>query len=62
MFELTRYDGRRRVRGSIALSVGLSALAAMVIWVYPSFEAEVDLDQLLAAYPDPILQVMASKR
>ncbi|ELY76779.1 ABC transporter permease subunit [Natrinema pallidum] len=58
MFELTWYDGRRRVRGSIALSVGLSALAAMVIWVYPSFEAEVDLDQLLAAYPDPILQVM----
>jgi len=30
----------------------------MVIWVYPSFEAEVDLDQLLAAYPEPVLQVM----
>lgn len=58
MFELTRYDGRRRVRGSLALSVGLSLLAAMVVWVYPSFEAEVDLDQLLAAYPEPILQVM----
>jgi len=36
----------------------LSLLAAMVIWVYPSFEAEVDLDQLLAAYPEPVLQVM----
>ncbi|MDF9744366.1 ABC transporter permease [Natrinema salsiterrestre] len=58
MFELTRYDGRRRIRGSIYLSIGLSLLAAMVIWVYPSFEAEVDLDQLLAAYPEPILQVM----
>ncbi|WP_222920448.1 ABC transporter permease subunit [Natrinema sp. SYSU A 869] len=58
MFELTRYDGRRRIRGSIYLSIGLSLLAAMVIWVYPSFEAEVDLNQLLAAYPEPILQVM----
>ncbi|QLG48747.1 ABC transporter permease subunit [Natrinema halophilum] len=58
MFELTRYDGRRRVRGSIYLSIGLSLLAAMVIWVYPSFRAEVDLDQLLSAYPEPILQVM----
>ncbi|WP_226480951.1 ABC transporter permease [Natrinema amylolyticum] len=58
MFELTRYDGRRRIRGSLYLSIGLSLLAAMVIWVYPSFEAEVDLDQLLAAYPEPILQVM----
>ncbi|SEW12067.1 ABC transporter permease subunit [Natrinema salifodinae] len=58
MFELTRYDGRRRIRGSLYLSVGLSLLAAMVIWVYPSFQAEVDLDQLLAAYPEPILQVM----
>ena len=58
MFELTRYDGRHRVRGGIYLSIGLSLLAAMVIWVYPSFEAEVDLDQLLAAYPEPVLQVM----
>ncbi|MFD1563611.1 ABC transporter permease [Haloarchaeobius amylolyticus] len=58
MFELTRYDGRRRIRGSLYLSIGLSLLAAMVIWVYPSFKAEVDLDQLLAAYPEPVLQVM----
>jgi len=58
VFELTRYDGRRRIRGSLYLSIGLSALAAMVIWVYPSFKTEVDLDQLIAAYPEPIVQVM----
>ncbi|AGB30721.1 hypothetical protein C488_03866 [Natrinema pellirubrum DSM 15624] len=58
MFELTAYDGRRRVRGSVYLSIGLSVLAAMVVWVYPSFEAEIDLNELLAAYPEPILQVM----
>ncbi|WP_455449061.1 ABC transporter permease subunit [Natrinema thermotolerans] len=58
MFELTAYDGRRRVRGSAYLSIGLSLLAAMVVWVYPSFEAEIDLNELLAAYPEPILQVM----
>ncbi|WP_254524932.1 ABC transporter permease subunit [Natrinema caseinilyticum] len=58
MFELTRYDGRRRVRGSVYLSIGLSLLAAMVIWVYPSFRTEIDLEQLISAYPEPILQVM----
>ncbi|OAQ51631.1 hypothetical protein HTG_16365 [Natrinema mahii] len=58
MFELTAYDGRRRIRGSVYLSIGLSLLAAMVVWVYPSFEAEIDLEGLLAAYPEPILQVM----
>lgn len=58
MFELTAYDGRRRIRGSLYLSIGLSLLAAMVVWVYPSFEAEIDLEGLLAAYPEPILQVM----
>ncbi|WP_254761739.1 ABC transporter permease subunit [Natrinema marinum] len=58
MFELTRYDGRRRVRGSVYLSVGLSLLAAMVVWVYPSFAAEIDLDQFISAYPEPILQIM----
>ncbi|OLZ39998.1 ABC transporter permease [Natrinema saccharevitans] len=58
MFELIAYDGRRRLRGSLSLSIGLSVLAAMVVWVYPSFEAEIDLEGLLAAYPEPILQVM----
>ncbi|WP_090619869.1 ABC transporter permease subunit [Natrinema salaciae] len=58
MFELARYDGRRRIRGGIYLSIGMSLLAAMVIWVYPSFKTEIDLNQLLSAYPEPILQVM----
>lgn len=58
MFEFLVYDARKRVRESIYLSVGLSALAAMVIWVYPSFgEAFEDMDELLEAYPEGVIQL-----
>ncbi|ELY52567.1 ABC transporter permease subunit [Natronolimnohabitans innermongolicus] len=57
MFELLRYEGRNRVRGSIYLSIAMSLLAAIVIWVYPSFsESFDDIDeQFLQAYPDEIM-------
>lgn len=59
MFDLARYDGRRRLRGSVYLAVGMSALAAMVIWIYPSFSDSFDDvdEQLLTAYPDEVIQV-----
>ncbi|RBI62464.1 ABC transporter permease [halophilic archaeon] len=53
-----RYETRRRIRGAVALAVGLSLLAAMVIWVYPSFADSIDLDRLLQSYPEPIVKAM----
>lgn len=57
MFEFTRFDGRKRIRGGIYLSIGMSALALLVIWVYPSFSEAFEGDEFLEIYPDEILQV-----
>ncbi|MFC4543197.1 ABC transporter permease [Halosolutus amylolyticus] len=58
MFEVARYDGRHRLTGSAVLGAGMALLAALVIWVYPSFgEAFEDADALLEAYPDQIIQL-----
>ncbi|ELY96921.1 hypothetical protein C482_14774 [Natrialba chahannaoensis JCM 10990] len=58
MLELARYDGRRRFKGSVYLSIGLALLAALIVWIFPSFRDAMDMDELLAAYPEPVLQVM----
>ncbi|ELY44583.1 ABC transporter permease subunit [Natronorubrum sulfidifaciens] len=57
MFEFLRYDGRKRIKGSLYLSVGLAVLAGMIIWIYPSFRDTFDEDELLAAYPQEIIQL-----
>lgn len=52
MLELARFEGRRKVRGSLALGIGLALLGAMMIWVYPSIDqAGVDLDEYVEAWP-----------
>lgn len=55
MLEFARYDGRKRLRGSLAMAVALALFAAMVVWLYPSFAAEMDLDAFLDAYPPQVL-------
>jgi ABC-2 type transport system permease protein len=57
MLEIARYEGRNRIKGSVYLSVGMALLAAMVIWVYPSFRDALGGDELLEAYPQEMLQV-----
>ena len=59
MIPFARYDGRKRLKGSFYLSIAMSILAVIVIWVYPSFsEGFRDIDEeLLGAYPDPMLTI-----
>ena len=57
MFEITRYEGRNRLKGSVYLSIGMALLAALVIWVYPSFSDALGGDDLLEAYPQEMLQL-----
>lgn len=57
MFEFLVYDARKRLKGSVYLSLAMGALAGMVIWVYPTFRDAFDEDELLAAYPPEILQL-----
>ena len=51
MFELARYEGRQRVRGALALTVGLSALVALYAAMFPSVSSSVNLDEYMRAFP-----------
>ena len=59
MLDLARYEGRNRLRGSSYLAAAMSALAVIVIWIYPSFADSFDDvdEELLAAYPDEVIQL-----
>jgi hypothetical protein len=56
MLEIARYGGRQRVKGSLAMAVGISLLAGLVIWLFPSFRASINIDEMLSAYPEPVLK------
>ncbi|WP_435344767.1 ABC transporter permease subunit [Haloarchaeobius sp. HRN-SO-5] len=51
MFEIARYDGRKRVRGALAMSVGISLLTALYVVMFPSITESANLDELIASYP-----------
>ena len=55
MFEFTRYYGRRRVKGSAALTVGLAVLTLLYVYMFPSISEGVDLDAYVESMP-PALQ------
>ena len=57
MFEFFRYDARKRIKGSVYLTVGMALLGAMIIWVYPSFRDAFSEDELLAAYPEQLIRL-----
>lgn len=58
MTEFLRYDGRKRLKGSLYLGAGMGLLATMIIWVFPSFSEAFEGDELLEAYPDQLLQLL----
>ena len=51
MLELAAYGARRRVKGALALSVGLSAFSAMYAAFFPSFTNNIDLEEYVEALP-----------
>jgi ABC-2 type transport system permease protein len=53
MLEITRYDGRRRVRGTIALTLLLGLFAALIVWLFPFIaEASADIDAYIESLPE----------
>jgi hypothetical protein len=53
MFEITRFEGRQNVRGSVLLTVGFLLLAGLYIGLFPSIEASgVDFSQYLESLPE----------
>lgn len=52
MLELARYEARRKLRGVVYLSVGLSLFATMYVATFPSVTGDLDLDQFIDQMPD----------
>jgi ABC-2 type transport system permease protein len=52
MLETTRYESRRRVRGTAGLTVLLAAFIGLIIYIYPSFaESTAEIDALVESLP-----------
>jgi ABC-2 type transport system permease protein len=51
MFELAAYGARKRAKGALALSVGLSAFSALYAAFFPSLTGSLDLDEYIEALP-----------
>jgi ABC-2 type transport system permease protein len=51
MLEFTRYYGRKRVRGAVVLTVGLSLFTTLYVSLFPSLTTAIDLDAYVEAMP-----------
>ncbi|MDT3437344.1 ABC transporter permease subunit [Haloarcula sp. 1CSR25-25] len=52
MFEVTRYEGRRRMRGTAVLTVLLAVYALLIVFLYPSIaESSVDFEEYVESLP-----------
>ncbi len=56
MFEVASYHVRRRLRGTLALAVGISLVTLLYVGLWPSME-DLDLDQWIEEFP-PFFQDM----
>ena len=56
MREIAGYYGRNRLRGTAAMTAGLSILALLYVWMFPSFSGEIDLDQYTEALPPSLVE------
>ena len=55
MLELTRFEARRRLRGTLLLSGSLLAFAALVIGLFPSIrESGVDFQEYVESFPPEV--------
>lgn len=54
MFELTRYEARRRMLSMGAITVGLTGLALLFLAAAPDLVAQADLDAIARTYPKSV--------
>jgi len=57
VLELARYEARRRLKGALYLTVGLTLLAGMYIATFPSMAEDMNLDQFLEQMPEVFLEL-----
>jgi len=56
MLEIARYAGRKRLKGSVAMTVGIAALTTMYVLLFPSITGAADLDEIIQAYPPSLVE------
>lgn len=56
MFETTRYEAERRVRGSLFLALGFAVFGGMIILIAPAILGEVDVAALIEQYPPALVE------
>lgn len=54
MFEVARYEAERRLLGTLAIAVGLSAYSGLFLAIGPSILDEVDLTEFAQAFPESL--------
>jgi len=55
MFETARFEGKRRVRGTAILSVGLSLYAAFIVWYFTVWEGA-EVEELFQDMPPAMIE------
>lgn len=55
MFETTRYETRRRVKGTVALTLVVSLYTAFIVWYYAALP-DVDYEELFADMPPAMIE------
>ena len=60
MPEIARYEGAKRVRGSLAMAVGIVLLTALYVWMFPRITGSVDLDQYVEAWPPALREAFGA--
>jgi ABC-2 type transport system permease protein len=62
MFEITRYESRKRVKGAYLMTVGFILLAGLYIGLFPSFaESGVDFETYIESLPEGFQNMFATE-
>jgi ABC-2 type transport system permease protein len=56
MLEFARYYGRRRVRGSVVMTLGFAVLIGLYVWMFPSISSDIDLDAYVESFPPALVE------
>jgi ABC-2 type transport system permease protein len=60
MLEIARYEGAKRVRGSLAMAAGVVLLTALYVWMFPRITESVDLDRYVEAWPPALREAFGA--
>lgn len=60
MLEIARYEGAKRVRGSLAMAVGVVLLTALYVWMFPTITDSIDLDEYVEAWPPALREAFGA--